>query len=228
MKTAFVVGFFDPVKKALNERFPENDRLIWVDKGKNALIVFKQRFYEIAKTADGLLVCLGRAGSERHLEEAMNGIIGVAQAQYPAAIEFMVFGNLYDHAPVIALVESFGIERETAIDISHVRSKVTEGTVLCVSLEGKTTVFAALQRVGISAETLNECFVEEIIKGGKNSNLMQYLKQKAQHHSCLLYAWSGLRTSTPDVKAAYKFDCHEALSAAKVAEMFRKWITGGD
>ena len=226
MKTAFVVGFFDPVKNALEVRFPKNDRLIWVDKGKNALVVFKERFYEIVKTADGLLVCLGRAGSERHLEDAVAGIIGVAKAQYPATIQFNAFGNLYDPAPVVALVESFGIETETTIGVNHVRSKVTEGTVLCVSLEGKTTVFTALQRAGVSAETLNECFIEEIIQGGKNSNLMQYLKQKGQHHSCLLYAWAGLRTSTPEVKAAYKFDCHEAPSAAQVVEMFRKWTMG--
>jgi hypothetical protein len=146
VKTAFVVGFFDPVKKALDARFPNNDRLLWIEPGKNVLIVFKERFYDVAKTAVGLLVCLGRAGSQRHLEDAVTGIIGVAEAQYKTPIQFKAFGNLYDPSPVVALVESFGLETEAKIAVNHVRSKVTEGTILCISLEGKTTIFTALQR----------------------------------------------------------------------------------
>ena len=231
MKIAFVVGFYDPVKKALNARYPETsyqDRLIWIESGKRTLVDFKERFYDVVQTAEGLLVCLGRAGPQRHLEDNMRGIIGVAEGQYATPIRFETFGNLYDSVPIVALVESFGLEREATIGVDHVRSKVTEGKILCVSLEGKTTVFAALQRIGVSTEALNEFFVEEIVKGGRNSNLMQHLKQRAQHHSCLLYAWGGLRTSTPEVKAAYRFDCREAQSASQVAEMFRKWMTEGD
>ena len=222
MKIAFVVGFFDPVKKALDARFPNNDRLIWIDPGKNALIVFKQHFYDLVKTAEGLLVCLGRAGSQRHLQEAVTGIIGVAQGQYTTTIQFRAFGNLYDSAPVVELVESFGIETESPMGIVQLRSAVADGKILCVSLEGKTSILSALERAGFSTDVIRECFAEEQYKGGRNSNLMQDLKSRAQSHTCLLYAWSGLRTSTPEVKDAYKYGCHEAPTASQVVELFKK------
>ena len=139
MKIAFVVGFFDPVKKALDARFPNNDRLIWIEPGKKALIVFKQRFYDVVKTAHDLLVCLGRRGSEKHLEDAATGIIAVAREQFTAAIQFRAFGNLYDPAPVVALVDSFGIEIQPQIVVHDVRKKVSYGKIICVSLAGKTS-----------------------------------------------------------------------------------------
>jgi hypothetical protein len=230
VKIAFVVGFYDPVKTALNARYPETsygDRLIWIASGKRSLIAFKQRFYDVVQTAESLLVCLGRANTQRYLEDDTRGVIGVANAQYATPVELRAFGNLYDPLPIVALVESFGIETEATMGVDRVRSKVHEGKILCVSLEGKTSVLVALQRAGVSTQALNECFVEEIIEGGRNSNLMQHLKQRGHYHSCLLYAWGGLRTSTPEVKAAYKFDCHEAQSASQVAEMFKKWIIEG-
>jgi hypothetical protein len=227
VKIAFVVGFFDPVKKALDARFPNNDRLIWVGPGKNALIAFKERFYDVVQTADCLLVCLGRAGSQRYLEDAVAGIIAVAQEQYPAMIQVRAFGNLYDSAPIVELVESFGLETESQIGILDVRSKVADGKILCVSLEGKTSIFSALQRAGFSTDAIRECFSEEQYKGGRNSNLMQDLKSRAQSHSCLLYAWGGLRTSTPDVKDAYIFGCHEAPTASLVVDLFKRSLTEG-
>ncbi|MGC2246569.1 MAG: hypothetical protein WA609_08190 [Terriglobales bacterium] len=222
MKTAFVVGFFDPVRKALNTRFPKNDRLIWIEPGKTALVVFKERFYDVIKTADDILVCLGRSGSQRYLEEAVIGIIGVAQAQHAATVQFKAFGNLYDSAPVVELVESFGLKTEPLIDIAQLRFKVAEGKILCVSIEGKTSIFSALLRAGFSADVIRECFTEEQYKSGRNSNLMQDLKSRAQSHTCLLYAWGGLRTSTPEVKNAYKYGCHEASTASQVVELFKK------
>jgi len=226
VKIAFVVGFFDPVKTALDARFPNNDRLVWIEPGKNALIAFKERFYDIVKTADGLLICLGRSQSQRHLEDAMTGIIGLAQAQYTATIDFRAFGNLYDSVPVVELLESFGLETESQIGISHIRSKIADGKILCVSLQGKTSIFSALQRAGFSADAITECFApEEQYKGGRNSNLMKDLKSRAQSHSCLLYAWSGLRSSTPDVKNAYKYGCYEASTASQVVELFKRSFT---
>ena len=231
MKIAFVVGFYDRVRTTLNARFPVTtyqDRLIWIDSGNQVLVAFKKRFYEVVKTADGLLVCLGRAGSQRYLEDNMRGIIGVAESQYSAPIDLRVFGNLFDPDPVIAAVEAFDLEIGSTLTRNQIRSRVVEGKILCVSLQGKTTVFSALERAGVSAEILEEMFVEEIIAGGRNSNLMEHLEQRAQSHTCLLYAWDGLRTSTPEVKKAYRYECHEAPSAAQAAEKFKKWVTEGD
>jgi len=57
--------------------------------------------------------------------------------------------------------------------------------------------------------------------------MMQDLKSRAQSYSFLLYAWGGLRTSTPDIKDAYKYGCHEAPTAPQVVELFKKSLTEG-
>jgi hypothetical protein len=228
VKIAIVAGFYDRVKIALDERYPEEiyrDRLIWISAGSGALAIFKERFYDVVKMAEGLLVCLGRAGSQRYLEDAMRGIVRVAQAQYATPIHFEAFGNLYDPGPVVELVKSFGLEAEGLICTGRIRSKIIEGKILCVSIQGKTSILASLQRAGFSDEAIRECFDEEIRKGGRNSNLMQELKSRAASYSCLLYAWAGLRTSDQDVKNAYRFGCHEACSASQVVELFKSWIT---
>ncbi len=66
VKIAIVVGFYDPVKKALNARYPETsyqDRLIWIESGKRTLVDFKERFYDVVQTAEGLLSVLGPSRS---------------------------------------------------------------------------------------------------------------------------------------------------------------------
>jgi len=182
VKIAFVVGFFDRVKTALNECYPEEayrDRLIWISAGRSAVAVFKERFYDVVRTADGLLVCLGRPGSQRHIEDAMRGIISVAEAQYETPIHFEAFGNLYDFGPVLECVKAFGLQGESVICSDRIRSKVAEGKILCVSLQGKTPILTSLQRAGFSEQAITECFEEEIRKSGRNSNLMQELKSRA-------------------------------------------------
>lgn len=228
MKIAFVVGFMDPVRKALNGCYPEEiyrERLIWIPNGRESLTVFKGRFYDVVKSADSLLVCLGRSGPQRHLEDAMRGIIAVAQAQYPTPIEFAPFGNIYDAAPVLELVNIFGIGTQQQIDVDAIRNKVASGKVLCVSLAGKTSILVALRRAGFSPAAITECFEEEVIAGGRNSNLNAHLKSQAKSYSSLIYAWEGARTSTPDVKTAFSTTCVEGQSAAQAVELFKKWIT---
>ena len=122
-------------------------------------------------------------------------------------------------------VKAFGLEAESLICSDRIRAKVADGKILCVSHQDKTSILSSLQRAGFSAAAITECFEEDIRKGGRNSNLMQELKSRAASYSCLLYAWGGLRTSDQDVKDAYKYGCHEACSAAQVAELFKKWIT---
>ena len=228
MNIALVVGFFDPVKKSLNEAYPESvyrDRLIWVPPGKSVIASFKGRFYDVMKTAEGLLVCLGRSESQLYLEQAVRGIVESAQAQNTRTpVSFQVFGNLYDATPVIDAVKAFGIETEPAISSDRIRGRVPDGKILCMSLYGKTTILTALQRAGFSIEAIHECFEEEIRVGARNSNLMQDLQMRAATHSHLLYAWEGLRTSTPAVKKGFRHGCHEARSASQVVDLFKKWI----
>jgi hypothetical protein len=227
VKIAFVVGFMDPVRTALNDCFPEHiyqDRLIWIPQGNNSLEAFKGRLYNIVKTAEGVLVCLGRPGPKRFLEDAARGIIRVAQQQNSIPVQFQAFGNIFDATPVIDLVKSFGIDAEPQIEVADIRKKVTNGKILCVSLAGKTSVLVALQRAKFSHAAIAECFEEEIVEGGKNSNLNSHLKSRAGSFPVLIYAWEGARTSTSEVKTAFAITCVEAQSAAQVVELFKKWV----
>lgn len=180
------------------------------------------------RTADGLLVCLGRSESQRHLEEAVSGIIRVAQEQYTIPIQFSAFGNLYDSAPVVELVKCFEIETQPQIAVEIIRKKVSSGKILCVSLAGKTSIPSALQRAGFSPAAIEECFEEEVIEGARNSNLNSHLKSRAGSYPYLIYAWEGARTSTPEVKDGFAIGCVEARSAAQVVELFKKWIMAAD
>jgi hypothetical protein len=227
VKIAFVVGFFEPVKKPLFSRYPEDvyhNRLIWVESGKRAITIFKEQFYDVVKTAHGLLVCLGRSGNQRHIENAVKGIIGVATAQYETPIRLNVFANLYDATPVIQTVEGFGLDNEIKIGADDVRAKIGNGKILCVSPQGKTSITDALERASFSKEAIDECFVEEIQEYGRNSNLMQHLKSSSASYVCLLYAWEGLRTSDQDVKDSYAYGCYEAPTASQVVDFFKAWI----
>ncbi len=227
MKIAFVVGFMDPVRTALNDCYPEDthgDRLIWIPNRKNSLEIFRGRLYNVVKTADDLLVCLGRPHSQRYLEEATRGIIRVAQQQHTFSIQFEVSGNIYDAAPVVELVKSFGIDKQPQIAVEDIRRKVSNGKILCVSLAGKTPILAALKRADFSPAAIVECFEEEIVGGGKNSNLNSHLISRAGSYPLLIYAWEGARTSTAEVKDAFAIACVEAQSAAQVVELFRKWL----
>lgn len=179
MNIAFVMGFFDRVKIALDECYPDQayrDRLIWIPHGQRMLAAFKGRFYELVKSADGVLICLGRSKRDIHLEHAVAGMVSVAQEQSPCKIRVQVFGNLYDPRCVLELVKSFGIETQPQINSDVVRLRVPDGKILCMSLDGKTSIFTSLVRAGFSPATISECFHEEIRIGGRNSNLMEELR----------------------------------------------------
>ena len=106
-------------------------------------------------------------------------------------------------------------------------AKIPSGRVLCVSLEGKTSIIEALERAGFASDAVSQCFEEERVEGGRNSGLLQHLSSRSLQYRYLLYAFDGLRTLSPAIK--HKFvKCWEAPNAAKVVAQFKKWITQGD
>jgi hypothetical protein len=230
VKIAFVVGFYDPVKTSLNACYPESvyaDRIHWIAADKGSIEAFKGRFYEVVKTAEALLVCLGRSEAEKRIEDAIRGIVNVGKKHYQKPIDFEVFGNKYDPLPVVERVKSFGVESEPQIGPDDIRPKIPSGKILCMSLAGKTTIITALQRIGFSNASIRECFQEEVRTGARNSNLNQDLQTRARTYTYLLYAWEGLRHITPEAKKSFRFGCHDARSAAQVVVLFKKWITEG-
>jgi hypothetical protein len=92
-------------------------------------------------------------------------------------------------------------------------------------MEGTTSVLDALRRSGFSDATLAMFFEEERIGGARNSGLMEHLAARADQFACLLYAFHGLRTLTPEVKGKFR-KCYEAPSAAKLAQIALRWMEG--
>jgi hypothetical protein len=94
-----------------------------------------------------------------------------------------------------------------------------------VSLDRNTSVLDALRRAGFSEVALRTFFEEERIAGARNSGLMEHLAARSKQYSYLLYSFQGLRTLTPEVKGKFE-RCYEAPTAAKLAELARRWMEG--
>jgi hypothetical protein len=231
MKIAFILGFFDPVRKALKECYPEDtysDRILWISSGNGTVTAFKGRYYDVVSTADSILVCVGASSKQKALLLGVDGIVSSGAAAYPQTpVKVEKFGNLFDGAPVLACVKQFGVEAQPPISVAQIRRRIPAGKILCVSPAGKTTIKVALERIGFSVDALNECFEEKLCQTARNSNLMQELESRAKTYPCLLYAWEGLRTSDPEIQKKYTHGWLEARSAAQVAALFHKWIVEG-
>jgi hypothetical protein len=207
--------------------------VIWIRQiGRNReanLTDLAERLFDRLKTGTtDILVLLGVPRGIEWVEVKVDGMIGRGKSQYPnVAFTLKTFTNLNDRDGVQDAILSFEPLDLGEISLGQVRAKVTKGRVLCFSIDGKTRILDALSRANFTHEVIAECFVEERIGGARNSNLMEVVAGKAKNHSHLLYAWDGLRTLKPHVKAKYE-SCFEAPTAAMVVDMFRRWILEGD
>ena len=123
------------------------------------------------------------------------------------------------------LLADFKLVPLSALSCAKIRTKTPNGKILCVSLDGSTSVLEAIRRVGFPEATINMFFEEERIEGARNSNLMDYLSGRSKQFGYLLYSFTGLRTLTPVVKGKFE-RCYEAPTAAKLAELARRWLEG--
>ena len=234
MKLAFVAGFFDPVKKALDEVYSEhqkNGSLIWIrQKGMNREVnlgEFSEQFFDRVKSANSVLVLLTVLRGREWVESSVRAMIEKAKSENDALqCELKVFSNAGDRKGVVEALENFELPSPDFVQVTTIRQRIPEGKILCVSLEGKTKIVDALGRAGFTEEAIEECFLEERIEGARNSNLMEHLSSRSKQHSHLLYAWEGLRTLKPEVKDKFE-KCYEGQSAAVIAAMFKKWVMEG-
>lgn len=232
MKIAFVGGFFDPVKKALDEgpysEHQASGSLVWIrQKAVNRevnLHEFSARFFDRVKHADSALILLAILKEREWVEASVQGMIDRARESMPdLGCEMLTFRNAGDRNGVMNALDAFGLPSPTVIGREKVCARVSGGKVLCVSLEGKTSILDALGRAGFDAEAIHAHFHEERIVGARNSGLIEHLALRAAQYKHLLYAWDGLRTLKPDVGRKFT-TCCEAPNAAKVVQIFKKWI----
>jgi hypothetical protein len=235
LKTVFVVGFYDPVKKVLEQRYSqylETQTVIWIrqiGRHREANITeLAQRLGDRLSTGTtDVLMLLAVPRGQEWVTDAVVQMMESSKARYPGVeFNFRTFENLGNAIGVQDAILNFEPLDLGEISSAIVRARIGHGcTVLCVSLDGKTAIAEALTRANFSAGCIADCFVEERITGARNSNLMEHLTSRSKQHKHLLYAWDGLRTLKPKVKAKYDL-CFEAPTAAMVVDLLRRWILG--
>lgn len=242
MKIAFVAGFFDPVKEAVEEAYPEhlkNRSVVWIpQEGVKTLPPpravnlnqFVSQFLDRVKSAESIMILLALPAGQEWVEEKIWNIVerGVDLNPHLSFFDVVPFKDASDRNGVIKAIKEFDIPLAVPIGIESIRIKVIQGKILCVSCEGKPSILEALRRTGFAPESIETCFEEERINPGKNSNLMNLLTERAKQYPQLLYAWDGgLRYLHPKVKSKFSTHCFEAQGAAKVVERFKEWIMEG-
>lgn len=242
MKTVFVVGFFDPVKRALENACPEylqNRSVVWIrqvaprkqdDPWKPAAANFNEfsgRFFErISAGSDSILILLVVPDEHPWVVQSAKAIIERATNEHGVQCDLKTFQHASDQSGVLDAISEFKLQAPPRLSQGKVAEKTGGRKVLCVSMQGRTSILDSLKRAGFPEETISACFDETRIVGSKNSNLMEHLISSSKTYGCLLYAWDGLRTSTADVKGSFG-KCYEAPTAAKVVDLFKRWILEG-
>lgn len=232
MKIAFVAGFYSSVKDGLDTSYSAhqaNGSLVWVRQRElhreADLTEVSSRLFNLADRADFVRVILHVPRGREWVVASVEAILAGVKAAHPTLdYDIVKLDNDGDRDGVLNAIASYGLAVPSPLDLAGIRRKIPEGKVLCISLDGKTPILEALERAGVPPDAISDCFHEERIAGGKNSNLLQSLASRSLAFRYLLYAFEGLRTLSPVIK--HKFaKCWEAPNAAKVVELFKKWIT---
>ena len=232
MKIVFVVGFYNPVKKAIESLYGKHldkSSIIWVGQkaaGREANLSEFSGLYlkQIKAGATSVLILLAQIQGRDFVVGAVESIIA-ASVRKPETCQLIPFEPKHagDREIVLKHIADFGLEEPNSLSAENIREKFPKGKFLCVSPEGSTSVLEALRRVGFPVNVVEALFEEERIPGGRNSGLMQHLTESSKRYNALLYSFTGLRTLTPEVKG--KFDhCYEAPTAAQLAELTRRWL----
>lgn len=234
MKVAFVVGFFEPVKKTLSDFRDqiEGGSLVWIPQkywcGEADLNKFSSHFYDrLHAGATEILVLLAVLRKKEWVEYHIQSMIEKGRQRSPkATIELIVERNAQNAGFVLEKISAFGLASVGEISTELLRTRLATGKVLCVHEDGRTGFKDALRRAGFPEETWEEFFCELTVSAGKNSNLIKVLKQRASQFSHLLYAWKGLRSLPPNIKQRYTGAACEAETTTMAVALFKKWLKG--
>ena len=234
MKVAFVVGFFDPVKDQLKREFPrqlETGSIFWISQGKGQSVditEFKTLFYrELNKKPESVCVLIAVIRDYEWAKHTFESIVEDGRAKLPSCqISLSFYDDRSAATRIASEIAGIGFSEIQEVTFDQVKAKLKGSKVICVVADGQTPIKAALARGGFSSAIISEFFDEENVATGKNSTLMEHLQTYTKTYSHMLYAWKNLRTSGPGLVKAFRKSgiFYEAESAAKVVEMFRKWI----
>jgi hypothetical protein len=232
LKVAIVVGFFDPVWAELQREYAAHvaeKTLILVKPALPSPIPripdVASRVADASGRAKSLLVVAASLDNYEWVPmriEEMVVTIGRRTAGLEVRTE--IRKSATDPKEILQLIADFALEPPLPISVELLRTALRDTKVLCVSMEGRTTLRDALMRAGFPEEAWDLYFVERIIPGARNSNLLNSIGLESHQCTHLLYAWDGLRTLSSAVKKKFKGKQYECPTAAQVAEAFKRWV----
>jgi hypothetical protein len=236
VKIVFVAGFFDPVLKALQDTYPDHLKsggsIVWIRQvgpGRELNINdFKSRLFDkLSKGARDILIIVAVLRGKEWVEEIIRSIVGGAEETYPdAEIRLQFEKSAQSSSTVLTGIATFGLSPPPEISMDRLAEKLQGKKVLCVGLDGHAGFEGSLERAGFPKDAFAEYFVELTFSGGKHSNLIKLLNEKAKSYDHLLYSWSGLRSMPPAVKKKYSGVGLEASSSFEVVLLFKRWVLG--
>jgi len=234
LKVALVAGFFEPVRQALQKGFAkqlEVSSLVWirqigVGREPNLGILASELHRQIANGAKQVLVLVALLRGKEWVEHSVRAIIADAQAQCSSDVDVEVsFEQSATSANlVLEKITAFDLPEPSEVSADLLRRRLAGHKVLCVVLDGCTGFRESMCRAGFPQETFDEFFVEMVVPGGKNSNLMDILHHKADTYRNILYAWTGLRHMPSKVKRRYTGAMFIGPTAKDVVNLFMRWL----
>lgn len=211
MRTAFVIGFFDTVKSELLQQFAnefERGAIVWIGldrvnpkKGFN-FNTFHDLFRRSVTdgTEDELLLVLG--DTVPWLTAAIEQVIATVTGR---TVHVQKFRDLRTAEPIVQRVRDFQpAVPEQRVSELMLASFLGGQKMLCVRGSHQPGYDVALSRESFEEVCFANHCDELVVDVEKNSNLVRELKRAASRFGCVLYAWHGLRTAPPDVKAKYQ------------------------
>ena len=242
MRTAIVAGFFDPVRNAVAGRFPkqvEVSSIVWVpqrgngrepDLGKLNSVLNQQ----LKNGATNVLVLVAIIAGKDWVRQVVQGMVAEVRSRYGEAeilVDFETKVSRSNQDSILARIAEFNIPppeptpEPCEITLEVMRARLAGRKVLCVVLDGRTSFDEALERAGFPENCIcDEFFEHMVVPGGRNSNLMETLHKRAEHHQHLLYAFTGLRTLSPRIKKRYSIFAYEGPNTREVVNLFKRWL----
>ena len=213
MKAAFVVGFYDPVSKALDLDFKSDldaTKLFVFPKSSSHhafdLSAFKAELLQ--RSEPSILIVsadFSRAQGFEWLSANVQGLRDAAAERGPKEVKIVLCGDTQNPAPVVAALREFGLggpSRPGDVVPEHILTAFRGGgRVLCVRGKDQAEFEEALRRANFEFQNFATHFVEVVLPYG--SNVGNTVKRLSKQHSCLIYAWGVLKYLPPAIKAKW-------------------------
>jgi hypothetical protein len=231
VRIAFILGFFDPVRKAVEATFPsqlKDGSVVWIRQAGPSREVnlgeFKSRFFDRLEVGPThVLVILAVLRGKEWVEDRVTSVIQAGRFRQPeVTIEPLITErNAQASESVLENLRAFGPSRGDDISMDSLRAILGARRVLCVRESGCPKFEEALKRCGFPDEAWGEFFVEAEFDA---STRPEVLAQKIKYFDYVLYAFHGFPHAFGNCVGKEKDGHFKDRLARGVVSQFRVWL----